>query len=332
MPRRWILSLLLLSLPLQLHGSQPLARLFAATSQGPYVSHSWGDYWEALRLRLPPSIRLFYCLGPRAYAGGPEGLFVSDDFGEFWAKVENWKGGAVTTLLTSFYFEAEPVIFVGTRDGLHRSRDGGEKWERIAETVIRSSVNVMVWPGPSLFVGTNRGLFHSPDGGDDWEKLGNGLPEVAVLSLDVSSYFVIEPVVFAGLAGRGIYRSRDGGESFEPVSGEDWADQSVRAIYWWKSTLFVGTDEGLFVSNDAGESWESASVELEGEKILAISIPTAESPVGSDILVGTERGVFKSSDGATTWQEANQGMGSSVVYDFGTFPLPSENFDSERRN
>ena len=332
MPRRWILFLLLLSLPLQLHGSQPLARLLAATSQGPYVSHSWGDYWEALHLRLPFSIRLFFCLGPRVYAGGPDGLFVSDDFGEFWTEVEGWEGGEVTALLISSYFPVEPVVFVGTRNGLYRSRDGGEKWERIAETVISGSVNVMVWPGPSLFVGTSGGLFHSADGGDDWEKLGDGLPEVAVLSLEVSSYFGIEPIVFAGLAGAGIYRSRDGGESFEPVSGEDWAEQSVRAIYWWKSVLFVGTDEGLFVSNDAGENWESASVELEGEKILAISIPTAESPVGSHILVGTERGVFKTIDGATTWQEANSGMDPSTVYGFGTFPLPSENFDNERRN
>ena len=331
MARRWILILLLLSLPLQLHGSQPLARLLAATSQGPFVSHSWGDSWEALQLRLPLSIRVFFCLGPQAYAGGPDGLFVSNDFGEFWTKVEGWEGGEVTALLTSSYFPVEPVVFVGTRNGLYRSRDAGEKWERIGETVIGGSVNVMVWPGPSLFVGTSQGLFHSADGGDDWEKLGSDLPEVAVLSLELSSYFVIEPIVFAGLSGTGIYRSRDGGETFEPVGGEDWAEQSVRVIYWWKSALFVGTDVGLFVSDDAGESWKSASVELEGEKILAISIPTAESPAGSHILVGTERGVFKTSDGATTWREANSGMDPSVVYNFGTFPIPSENFDNERR-
>jgi hypothetical protein len=52
--------------------------------------------------------------------------------------------------------------------------------------------------------------------------------------------------------------------------------------------------------------------------------------VGSDILVGTERGVFKTSDGATTWREANEGMKPSTVYAFGSFPLPSETFESER--
>ena len=330
---RWML-LLLLSLPLHVHGSQPLARLLVATSDGPYISYSWGEYWETLRHRLPLDTRLFDCLGPRAYAGGPQGLFVSNDYGELWTEVESWNGGGVTALLASSYFAAEPVIFVGTSNGLHRSPDGGEeKWERIAEAVMRGTVHVMVWPGPSLFVGTSQGLFHSADGGDDWERLDGGLPDAAVLSLAVSSYFGIEPVVFVGLQGGGIYRSRDGGESFEPVSDEDWSGQSVRAIYWWKSVLFAGTDRGLFVSHDAGETWESASAELAGEAILAISIPTAESPTGSDILVGTERGVFKSSDGATTWRQASAGMNAAgAVHGFGAFPILSQDFDSGRRD
>jgi photosystem II stability/assembly factor-like uncharacterized protein len=331
MRRRWLLFLLLLVLPIQVSGSQPLARLLVATSDGPYVSYSWGDYWETLRHRLPVDIRVFYCSGSRVYAGGPQGLFMSDDYGELWTKVQSWSGGAVTSVLMSSYFPSEPVIFVGVRDGLYRSRDGGENWERIAEGVINGSVNVMSWPGPSLFVGTSRGLFHSVDGGDNWEKLGGGLPEAVVLSLDVSSYFGIEPVVFVGLEGAGVYRSRDGGESFEPVSGEDWATLSVRVIYWWKSSLIVGTDGGLFVSRDQGESWESASAKLEGERILAISIPTAEAPAGSDIIVATDRGVFKSRDGATTWNEASSGMNPATVYGFGTFPLPSAAFESDRR-
>jgi photosystem II stability/assembly factor-like uncharacterized protein len=331
MRRRGFLFLLLVALPFQLNGSQPLARLLVATSEGPFVSFSWGEYWETLRHRLPLDTRIFYCLGPRTYAGGPEGLFISDDYGESWTKVGNWEGGAVTALLTSSYFPSEPVIFVGARDGLWVSRDAGEEeWEKIDS--VLGSVNAIAWPGPSLFVATSEGLFHSADGGRDWETLGEDLPEAAVLSLEVSSFFGIEPIMFVGLEGAGIYRSRDAGKHFEPVSGIDWAEQSVRAIYWWKSVLFVGTDEGLFVSQDAGRSWETASSELRGETIRAISIPNAQAPEGSDILVGTDRGVFKTSDGATTWREVNEGMRPGTVYAFGSFPIPGENIESGRRN
>jgi photosystem II stability/assembly factor-like uncharacterized protein len=325
------LFLLLVALPFHLNGSQLLARLLVATSEGPFVSYSWGEYWETLRHRLPLDTRFFYCLGPRTYAGGPQGLFISDDYGEFWTKVRNWEGGAVTALLTSSYFPSEPVIFVGTRDGLWVSRDAGEgEWEKIDS--VGGSVNAIAWPGPSLFIATSEGLFHSADGGRVWETLGGDLPQAAVLSLEVSSFFGIEPILFVGLEGAGIYRSRDAGHHFEPVSGKDWAQQSVRAIYWWKTVLFVGTDGGLFVSQDAGQSWEAASSELPGERILAISIPNAQSPEGSDILVGTDRGVFKSGDGATTWREVNEGMKPSTVYAFGTFPVPSEDLGSGRRN
>ena len=146
-----LLSLLSLFLAFQQSGAQSLARLFVATSQGPYVSHSWGEYWETLRHRLPMSIRVWHCLGPKAFAGGPEGLFVSDDFGESWRKVKIWEGGEVVSILASLYYPAEPVIFIGTRNGLYRSREEGEeKWEHLAEDLIKGSVYAMNWPAPPL--------------------------------------------------------------------------------------------------------------------------------------------------------------------------------------
>jgi photosystem II stability/assembly factor-like uncharacterized protein len=327
MRRLGIPLLVLLSLP----GAQSLARLFVATSEGPYVTHSWGEYWETLRHRLPLDIRTFYCIGPRAYAGGLEGLFVSDDFGESWSAVKSWKQGEVDVILTSLYFAADPVIFVGTRRGLYRSRDGGEdKWERIAEPFIQGEVHSIVWPGPALFVAAAEGLFRSNDTGDSWERAGKGLPDVAVLSLAHSSFFAMEPVIFAGLDGAGLYRSTDGGETFQPVGGSDAMQRTVRQLYWWKSVLFAGTDDGLFVSHDAGESWESASAELEGKKILAISIPAPDAPLGSDVLIGTEQGIYKTSDGARTWRQMNDGMKPAVIFGFGSFPSPPETFDNER--
>ena len=311
-------------------GAQTLARLFVATSEGPYVSHSWGEYWETLRHRLPLSIRVWQCLGPMAFAGGPEGLFVSDDFGESWREVETWSGGEVISILTSLYYPAEPVIFIGTRNGLYRSRDVGQKkWEHIAQDLIRGRVYAMNWPGPSLFVGAERGFFRTDDGGDNWERLGEGLPAVPVLSVTLSRYFGLEPVIFVGLEGAGVYRSRDAGVHFEAVGGTDWAARRVPAIYWWGSSLFAGTNEGLFVSHDVGENWKSASEELEEENVLTLSIPAPQAPGGSDVIVGTQRGVFKTSDGANTWRHMAGGMDSPEIYGFGSFPIV-EAIESEK--
>ncbi len=331
-PRTLVLLVLSCFLSFQQIGAQSLARLFVSTSRGPYVSHSWGEYWQTLRHRLPLSIRVWHCLGPMAFAGGPEGLFTSDDFGESWRKVENWEGGEVVSILTSLYYPAEPVIFVGTRNGLYRSREvGEEKWEHIAQDLIGGSVYAMNWPGPSLFVAASQGFFKTDDGGDNWERLGEGLPSVPVLSVTLSRYFGLEPVVFVGLEGGGVYRSRDAGEHFEAVGGSDWAQRRVPAIYWWGSSLFAGTDEGLFVSHDVGENWESASEELEKENVLTFSIPAPDALGGSDVIVGTKRGVFKTSDGANTWRHMISGMDSPEIYGFGNFPIAPEIQDSETK-
>lgn len=317
--------------PLAAQDPSPLARLFAATSDGPYVSFSWGENWESLRRGLPRDIRVFYCIGPSAYAGGAAGLFVSEDFGENWRAVESWESGEITYILTSDYFAADRILFVGTRGGLFRSRDAGEEWERIAEDVIGGSVNAMAWPGPQLFVASSEGLFRTEDEGGTWEELGTGLPQGPLLSLALSSYFAQEPTIFVGSEGAGIYRSRNGGESFEPIGGPDWTRRSVHTVYWWRSVLFAGTDQGLFISQDAGESWESAATELEKRTILTLSIPAPDSPTGSDVIVGTEQGVFKTSDGAISWRHLTDGMKLARVFGFGSFRIPEPDPDGKRK-
>ena len=182
-----------------------------------------------------------------------------------------------------------------------------------------------------MFVAASQGFFRTDDGGDNWERLGEGLPPVPVLSVTLSRYFGLEPVVFVGLEGGGVYRSRDGGQHFEPVGGLDWARRRVPGVYWWGSSLFAGTDEGLFVSHDAGETWESASEELEEENVLTLSIPVPEAPGGSDVMVGTKRGVFKTADGAMTWRHMTSGMDTPEIYGFGNFPLAPETFDPETK-
>ncbi|MFQ5789708.1 MAG: WD40/YVTN/BNR-like repeat-containing protein, partial [Acidobacteriota bacterium] len=125
--------------------------------------------------------------------------------------------------------------------------------------------------------------------------------------------------------GAGLYRSRDGGRTFTRLGGPEWGQRTVNDLFWWKASLFAATGEGLFLSHDAGETWKSASAELEGTKVLAISIPAAEADLGSDILVGTESGVFKSSDGALSWRQVTVGMGKVEVVGFGSFPMPPQN-------
>lgn len=315
-------------------GSQPesvVSRLFATTSDGPFVSYSWGEHWSRLRPNLrnfQGDIAAFVCLGPLVYAGGSEGVFVSDDFGETYVPVESFPGKDVTTFHAARLFALEPTLFVGTSARLYRSKDGGTEWAPVGAGSITTAVRDTAWPGPQFFAATDGGLFVTEDVGESWERLERGLPQAPLLSIVVSKFFVADPKILVGSRGAGLYRSVDGGTSFEAVGGKAMASRTVHALFWWRSLLLVGTDRGLFVSEDAGDTLREIG-ELAGHTVLALLVPVVDGP-RSDILVGTGRGFFKSSDGGDSFRFLTEGLGTPAVTALETFPAPVQDRELPR--
>ncbi len=312
-----------------------VARLFAATAEGPFVSYTWGEHWSKLRGDLrgfDGTIDAFVCLGPWVFAGGSQGVFVSDDFGENYRPVEKWpKGGpAVTRFLTTRFFALEPVIFAGTAAGLYRAKYSDGEWIRVGEAEIVSAVRDMSWPGPDLFVATDSGLYRTRDMGESFARVGEGLPPSPLLSLVLSRFFPVESIMFVGAQGAGLFKSTDGGGTFKAVGTELLGKETVRALVWWGGLLIVGTDSGLFLSDDGGKRFKKAR-DLDGVRVLSISVPGAEADVASDVIVGTDRGVFKSSDGAQRFRRVQEGMGPLDVRALATFPLPPQNREQRPR-
>jgi len=326
-----LLALALTAAPPQ---QEVIARLFATTPEGPFISYSWGEHWSRLRGDLrgfEGEIDVFACLGPWVYAGGSQGLFLSEDYGENYRRVESWpKGGPpITSFLTARLFGLEPTIFVGTSTGLFRSTDSGTKWARVGEGELGSAVHGMGWPGPELFVATDTGLYRTRDVGEHFARVGAGLPDSPLLSLAISNYFALDPKVFVGTQGSGLFKSIDGGERFEAVGVEVLGKETVRALVWWGGLLVVGADGGLFLSYDGGKKFKKAR-DLDGRRVLSISVPGADAEVASDVIVGTDLGVFKSSDGAQRFRRVQEGMGPIEVRALATFPLPPQS--RERRS
>lgn len=69
------------------------------------------------------------------------------------------------------------------------------------------------------------------------------------------------------------------------------------------TTVYAGTDQGVFKSIDSGGSWNRTSLEAGQVKTLVID------PVNPAVLyAGTTQGMFKSVDGGINWQARNQGL------------------------
>lgn len=141
-------------------------------------------------------------------------------------------------------------------------------------------------------------------------------------------------VLYVGAAGGGVWRSQNGGASFEPIFDEHVQSIGVIAVdpvepdkiiwvgtgeTWTRNS--VSTGDGLFKSIDGGINWKNVGFE-KSERISSVEInPDNHDEVYVGVLGAlwgdsTERGVYKTTDGGKTWDQilyVDAGTGCSDV-------------------
>ena len=153
---------------------------------------------------------------------------------------------------------------------------------------------------------TNAHIVKSTDGGLSWRESGTGFPSGTHTSVHDVGFDPTDPSIIyistthEELGGQkaektlGVYKSADKGETWTAVNnGLKTLDvDSVQVNH--KGVVFAGTDDGVFISRNKGESWSQTSLDKEVE-IIAID------PIGT-IFVGTKKnGLFVSFDDSATW-------------------------------
>jgi len=174
----------------------------------------------------------------------------------------------------------------------------------------------------TICVGTiGSGLWLSPDGGDSWQRVRDGLSnESRVFGL--TGHPRERRTVFAG-ADDGLYKSRDGGQSFARL------DSPMNDLDVWRiaidptnpDIIFAGTRPGaLFRSNDGGRNWRKLPVEMVDEcpnvgvpRVTALTVDPSDSNV---IWAGIEvDGVRRSTDGGDSWSRITNGIYDLDIHD-----------------
>jgi photosystem II stability/assembly factor-like uncharacterized protein len=140
---------------------------------------------------------------------------------------------------------------------------------------------------------------------------------------------------YMGVASGGVFRTTDGGESWQPITDGKVPLGSIGAItvadsdpnVIWLGTgsdgarSNVSTGRGVYRSTDAGESWSFAGLYNAGQ-IGALRVhPTNPnvawvSATGDLFKRNTERGIFKTTDAGKTWRKTlylNDSTGASDV-------------------
>lgn len=136
----------------------------------------------------------------------------------------------------------------------------------------------------------------------------------------VTSLASLGKTTFAAVAGAGVQRSDDAGESWAPVGGDLAGADAATLRAGPSGELLVGTEPaGLFVSRDSGESWSAlagfaALADTEhwkpyGGKEAHVEAIAFDRHDPRRLYAGVEiGGVYRSDDGGTSWLSINDGI------------------------
>ncbi len=211
------------------------------------------------------------------------GLYKSTDGGKTFEKILfiNEQTGvadiAVNTVnpsivyATTWEFRRKPYSFNsgGKGSGIYKSIDGGKTWKELnnglpAKPIGRSAITLAPSAPDNLIAiieAEKTGLYISADGGETWKQQSS---TVNVVSRPFYfSCLVIDPKdpkrVYR--PGFGFSYSDDGGYSFADGGGNVHSDHHALWINPnYTNQMYLGTDGGLYVSNDRGANWMMLSV------------------------------------------------------------------------
>jgi photosystem II stability/assembly factor-like uncharacterized protein len=228
----------------------------------------------------------------------PTCLFESTDGGTTWAPVKGllehehrakWTPGAGGMCLHTILMDPDSTdraLIACSTGGVYRTDDGGETWQ--ARNVgVRAEFlpdkhpefgqcvhKVAHHPAKPerLFLQNHWGLYRSEDWGDTWTDIANGVPSdfgfaMAVHPSDPATVYIvpIESDMFRACpdARLRVYRTRDAGESWEPMSDglpegvyENVLRDNLHTDTLSPAGVYFGTRSGsVWASKDDGQSW-----------------------------------------------------------------------------
>ncbi|HYO63677.1 MAG TPA: peptidoglycan-binding protein [Pyrinomonadaceae bacterium] len=167
-----------------------------------------------------------------------------------------------------------------------------------------------------MFAATNGGLYrtYDPDGG--WERIAysGGLDQ---RTLCVSASVSNPQTIFAGTSTTGVLVSRDGGETWQQVTGVP-AIAPINVIVQdpqRPTHVYVGTTQTFYISHDGGQRWLRRGGNLPLGSYTSVLI-NPDHP--EEIFVGDAwekgGGVFRSSDAGMTWRRVDPALPSRRVW------------------
>jgi len=290
--------------------------VWVGTMGGPFVSLDGGRHWQARRAGLPAPLAV-------GYSAPVEEVLIDPTDGDhllaFGGSHREWDAPGTTGWGT---------VWV--------SRDGGTTWAALATVAGGANLVDATWlaDGTVLVAALGQGVQRSTDGGRTWTPSAEGLPHRAVRAL--AAHPTNPAVVWAALGAvedpggarqGGVWRSSDGGRSWQPSSnGLDLspgvrpdaahtAQYPVIAVSPADPDVLVTANgafgsQAVFRSTDGGAGWQL----VVGSRSITRPFTAYNTPIGANAvamdptdprrtLIGNAEFVLATTDGGRQWQD-----------------------------
>ncbi|HQQ83876.1 MAG TPA: glycosyl hydrolase, partial [Cyclobacteriaceae bacterium] len=274
------------------------------------------------------------------------GVWKTEDAGNTWKNISDgyFKTGSVGAVAVA---ESDPnVIYVGMGehaprgvtssygDGVYKSTDAGKTWKKMGLELTRHIANIRIHPqnpdvvyvaaqGAIHGATPERGVYKSTDGGQTWKQvlfvdnntgcvdLNMDMTNPRILYAAMWDYIRLPWQVRSGGPGSGLYKSTDGGETWNKIIKglpKELGKMSISVsrsnpekVYALVESDTQKEQGGLFVSTNGGTSWDRVSKDHRLIQRAWYYIEVFADPQNENIVYVLNSPGLKSIDGGKTW-------------------------------
>ena len=237
--------------------------------------------------------------------------------------------------------------------GIWKTENGGTTWTTIFDDQDSYSIGCItldpanpdtIWVGTGenvsgRHVAFGSGVFRSRDGGTSWENMGlTDSEHIGMIRVDPRDsnviYVAAQGPLWSGGGERGLFKSTDGGQSWNKILGDGLGNTEIDdqytgvsevhldrrnpdviyAVSWQKFRNVAvlmdgGPGSGIHKSTDGGATWRELTEGLPDEDMGKVGF--AISPQKPDVVYATielahrEGGFFRSENGGESWEKQN---------------------------
>jgi photosystem II stability/assembly factor-like uncharacterized protein len=289
--------------------------------------------------------------GAQQAAKTSAGPFDQKLFSEMrWRCIGPFRGGR-TVAVSGVPRQPNVFYMAAVNGGVWKTTDFGNTWWPIFDEQPTGSVGaIAVAPSDTnvIYVGSGEGLqrpdlstgdgiYKSTDAGKTWVHLGlRDAQQITVILIDPKDanriFVAVQGHPYGPNAERGVFRSRDGGQSFQKILYKDEntgaADlafdpansETVYAVLWaarvapWEirsGASFVRAGGGLYKSTDGGGTWRQLTKGLPSSddgglgRIGVAVAPSQSNRIYATVEAKNGAGIYRSDDAGENWQLVN---------------------------